>query len=153
MQRRWTSVAIICLVSAPAIAADMKANVEQTIQTWESAFNKHDAAPIGNLVSADVIYVPATGVMTQGRENLLKTQEEVLKAFPDASARITAEKVETLGDDTWAVGQTVFHTADKDQRFHWSSVYALEGGQLKVKLLSVGPNLPPPPMHPPNAQK
>jgi ketosteroid isomerase-like protein len=84
------------LVSAGTDAE--KANIA-VLGAWTGALNKHDAAALGALMTDDVVFsdlsAPADRV---GKKEAQKSQEELLKAFPDLKMEQTS---------AWAAGDYV----------------------------------------------
>jgi len=148
---RWRVLALVTVIyiaSASAFAQkanDVKSRAEQILRAWETAFNKRDGAGIGALLTKDAVFVTPAGVVIEGRDKIQQGQEQVMKNFGDFTAKLTLEKVVAVGDGGWSIGRTVITHAGKEDRFHWAGAYAPEGGQLKVKMLTLGVDVQPPP--------
>lgn len=104
------------LISSGAEAE--KANIA-ALGAWTEAYNKHDAAALGALVTDDVVFSDlASPADRVGKKEVQKSTEEMNKAFPDSKVTQTA---------AWAAGDYVISTG------RWSGTNTGDMPSMKLK--------------------
>jgi ketosteroid isomerase-like protein len=134
----------VFLMTVPAMAADMKQELEKTVTSYMEGVAKQDGAAIAALyVAKDPIWIGPNGEI---KTDIKATYEE---NFKNGENKIVSkiDKIWVQSDDAALVKGTVDVTFGKDPPIpaYWSGVYVREGGQMKIKMLTVGIKPPPPP--------
>ena len=75
-------------------AAD--AAIHEQAKTYESAFNKHDAAALAQLWTNDATYMDASGQVAAGRKQLQRLFSEYFEKNPKESIRIEIQSLEPM---------------------------------------------------------
>src|ERR1700750_627668 len=140
------SLALSFLVSVsaiPAMAQDIKQEVEKIGAAYTDAVAKHDAAAVQALYSKDGIQVNVVGeVKTDLKatyEQYFKDGEQSINSTIKHAALINPEVAIANGDV-----DVTFNVEPLKRALFWSSVYVKEGGTWKIKMLTVGVKPPPP---------
>jgi len=141
----FRSLCLALMVSAmavPAVAADLKQEADKIGAAYTEAIAKHDAAAVAALYTKDPIWIGANG---QAKTDIKATYEE---NFKNGENKIVSRLVNfwPQGNDAALGNGEVDVTFNNDAPVpaYWSAVYAREGGQLKIKMLTVGIKPPPP---------
>jgi len=138
----------LCLLlagfSLPATAGDIKQDVEKIGSAYAESFNKQDSAGIAALYTSDGTLVNATGP-----HDVAEFYKGMFKAGFDHN-ELTTDQTWPLGADS-AIALGDYHITGKNQSGdpvevigRWTAVYVLEGGKLKIRMLSAFPKAPPP---------
>jgi uncharacterized protein (TIGR02246 family) len=138
-----TSMAAIALAT-PVRAQDIKQEVEKIGAAYTDCIAKHDAACVASLYAKDGIQVNPVGLV---QTDLKATYEANFKAGED-KIDTKVNHAQMLGDDmAIAVGEVdaTFNVEPKLRSLFWSAVYVKDGGQWKIRMLTVGLKPPPPP--------
>ena len=136
------SLMLTTALIASAKAADIKQEVEKIGTAYTEAVAKHDAAAIAALYVKDPIYITPAGetksdVKAVYEENFKNGENKIVATF---------DNVLPQGDGAIANGQVaVTFKTDPPVPAYWSALYVRDGGQLKIRMLTVGIKPPPPP--------
>ena len=145
-----TSLAALAM-AAPVRAQDAK-DAEKLAPAYQACVNKHDAACVASLYSKDGVQINPGGVFSD-----IKALYE--QNFKNGTDRIDIRvgHISPLSNDlVLADGETdIFIKNDKSETikvtFFWTGVDIRENGQLKIRMLTVGPK--PAPTKEANANK
>ena len=133
----------VFLITVPAMAADVKQEIEKTVTSYMEGVAKQDGAAIAALyVAKDPIWISPNGEI---KTDIKATYEE---NFKNGENKIVAtfDNVLPQGDGAIANGQVaVTFNTDPPVPAYWSALYVRDGGQLKIRMLTVGIKPPPPP--------
>jgi ketosteroid isomerase-like protein len=132
-------------VPATAADADLKQQVQKLGVAFVENFNKQNSAGVAALFATGGVRVNPTGPTT----DVAKREEDTFKAGFN-HLDVTTDEVSPLGADM-ALGLGEYHIAGKKQSGEpldltgrWTAVYVLEGGTLKIRMLTALPKAPPP---------
>jgi len=136
--------ACLLLTALPAMAQDVKQEVEKIRVTYQDCIARHDPACIAALYTKSGIQVypggeVITDVKAQYAENFKNGEEK---------AEIKADNVWPLSNDTAMAKGTAdltFNVEPTKRSIWWTGFYVREGGQLKIQMLTVAVAPPPPP--------
>ena len=139
---------------APAFAqhkaddADAKKQVEAVTAEIRSAYAKNDAAAYARTFTQDGIIVAPTGKVFAGQKQVEQETQGLIKATGGIkSFDATIEEAHALSDGTvWAIGGATIVGSNRTLKVHWAAVDVPENGALKIRMLSVGADVPPPPV-------
>ena len=136
-----TSLAAIALV-APVRAQDIKQELQKVLAAYQECVGKHDAACVASLYSKDGVQINPGGTFS----DLKKLYEDNFKGGTDSVVIRTDEIWPINNDLALAKGDAdISRTQDRPKiSVFWSSVYVREGGQMKIRMLTVGMKPPPP---------
>jgi uncharacterized protein (TIGR02246 family) len=142
-------VAAIAL-SVPAFAqdkmtdAEAMAKVEKIVAQFDNGFRAQDAAAISKLFTEDGVYVPATGKIFRGQQQIENGYAGLFKAMGGIKAfDAKVDEARALSDGgAWAVGHATIEGGTLTTQNHFAAVYAADGNGLKVRMLSAGVNTP-----------
>ena len=137
-------------VATPVRAQDVKQEVEKVRATYQECVSKHDAACVASLYSKDGVQINWAGTFPDVR----KLYANNFKGGMDSVVIRTDEIWPINNDLALAKGDAdVSRTQDPPKvSVFWSGVYVREGGQMKIRMLTVGMK-PPPPKEASAAQK
>jgi ketosteroid isomerase-like protein len=142
MFRSFCLALMVSAMAVPAVAADLRQEADKIGAAYAEAVAKHDAAAIAALYTKDPIWVGPSG---QIKTDVKATYEE---NFKNGENKIdgTIDGFWPQGNDAALAKGTTNVTFNNDPPFpiYWTAVYAREGGQLKIKMLTVGITPPPP---------
>jgi uncharacterized protein (TIGR02246 family) len=124
--------------------AEATKQVQDISSTFQEAYNKHDAAGLANLFTADGVFVLGAGKVLKGQDEI---KQFYVKYFdgPGKNASDftpTVDEVRVLGDGAWAIGHTSVMAEGKEVKTHWAATYRMGDGKLRADMLSVGANAP-----------
>ena len=137
----WLSLMLSAAIAVPAMAADVKQEVEKIGAAYTEAIAKHDAAAVAALYVKDPIWISPAG---EAKADVKATYEENFKNGENKIV-IRISNVWPQGDAALANGDVdVTYNNDAPVPAYWSAVYVREGGQLKIRMLTVGIKPPPP---------
>jgi uncharacterized protein (TIGR02246 family) len=144
---------LLAALSVPAVAADLKQEVDELSSAYVASFNKQDGDGIAALFASDGIFVNPTGtfVKSAGQQpDIAGYFRGAFKAGVDHE-EVTVKQLWPLGTDT-ALGVGEYRITGKSQTGapievsgRWTAVYVRDDGKLKLRMLSGIPNAPPPP--------
>jgi uncharacterized protein (TIGR02246 family) len=145
-------VAAIAL-SVPAFAqqkmtdAEAMAKVEKLVTQFDNGFRTQDAAATSKLFTEDGVYVPATGKIFRGQQQIESGYVALFKAMGGIKGfEAKVDEARALSDGgAWAIGHATVEGGTSTSRSHFAAIYAPEGDGLKVRMLSIGANVPPAP--------
>jgi len=133
---------LMAAFSVPAVAADtdLMQQVEKVGTTYVENFDKQNAAGIAALFAIGGVHVTPAGPTT----DVANRYEVAFKAgFNHLEA--TLDQVSPLGADL-ALGLGEYHITGKNQSGEpldvtgrWTAVYVLEGGTMKIRMLTALP--------------
>jgi ketosteroid isomerase-like protein len=132
-------------VAVPAMAQDIKPEVEKIGAAYTDCVAKHDGACVASLYSKDGIQVNVVGEV---KTDLKATYEGYFKDGEDKIA-VKVNYAQPLGNDmALAAGDVdvTFNVEPKLRPLFWSAVYIKEGGQWKIRMLTAAVKPPPPPV-------
>ena len=144
---------VAALVLSPAAFAEQKdsdtkvmAQVEKLVQQFIVGFQKQDANALSKLFTPDSVYVTGTGKVFRGQQEIEQGYAGVLKAMGEIKSFDTkADEVHALsGGGAWAIGHSTVEGSASTSKSHWAAVYAVDGNELRVTMLSIGTDVPPP---------
>jgi ketosteroid isomerase-like protein len=135
------SLMLTTALAVSAKAADIKQEVDKIGTAYTEAVAKHDAAAIAALYVKDPIWISPAG---ETKTDIKATYEENFKNGEN--------KIVSKVNNVWPQGDGALGNGDVDVTFnndppvhaYWSAVYVRDGGQLKIKMLTVGIKPPPP---------
>ena len=135
-----TSLAALALAT-PVRAQDVKQELEKVRAAYQECVGKHDAACVASLYSKDGVQINPGGTFS----DLKKTYEDNFKNGTDSVVIRTDEIWPINNDLALAKGDAdISRTQDPPKMsFFWSGVYVREGGQMKIRMLTVGMKPPP----------
>ena len=143
--------ASILFFTAPAFAqnksggGEAKQQVEKLLVPFGEAFKKKDAVAVSKMFALDGILVTIAGKEIDGRGQIEQALNGLFKQLGDITDyNETVDQARATGDGIWAIGHAVVDGTVGSINNHWAKVYVPEGGALKLGLLSLGVNLPPP---------
>jgi ketosteroid isomerase-like protein len=136
---------LLAAFSVPAAATDLKQEVVKIGTAYAESFNRQDGEGIAGLYASGGMHVNPAGPRT----DIAEFYKGAFKAGFDHE-EVTVDQVSPLGTDgALALGE--FRITGKNQSGapietsgRWTSVYVLEGGKLKIRMLSAFPKAPPP---------
>jgi uncharacterized protein (TIGR02246 family) len=143
----------ICLSPAAAQTAstsdeNIAPKIEQFLAKYVDTYNQHDPAALAALYTADAVLVGPSGTPVTGRNAIEASLTTMFKQMGSPTLAANATEIHALGGDAWAVGQSTIknsgQTGPAEVRGHWAAIYAPEGGEWKVRMLTVGSNAPAP---------
>ena len=144
MLRPFVLSLMVSAMAIPAMAQDVKPELEKIGAAYTDCIAKHDAACVASLYSKDGIQVNVVGEV---KTDLKTTYEDYFKGGEDKIAT-KVNYAQPLGTDmALAAGDVdvTFNVEPKLRRLFWSAVYVKEGGQWKIRMLTAGIKPPPPP--------
>ena len=97
--RRVITVAALAALALPALAQDVRAGVIKTLQSYESALARGDAAAIAQLYTTDGVQMAPDYPAAVGREGVKAAYEGTFKAVA-LDLKFTADEIKPLGSDT-----------------------------------------------------
>jgi ketosteroid isomerase-like protein len=127
---------MLTAVAAPAMAQDVKQEIDKVRLAYETCVGKHDAACVAALYTKDGVQINPGGVFS----DLKKTYEDNFKSGND-SVKITANNVWPINNDLALAEGTadISRTTEPPMvKVFWTGVYVREAGQMKIRLLTVG---------------
>jgi ketosteroid isomerase-like protein len=129
-------------VATPVRAQDVKQELEKVRAAYQECVGKHDAACVASLYSKDGIQINPGGTFS----DITKTYEDNFKNGTDSVVIRTDEVWPINNDLALARGEAdISRTQDPPKMsVFWSGVYVREGGQMKIRMLTVGMKPPPP---------
>ena len=149
-------VAAVCLLSAvPTYAADSMGGMQQAEKAqsaiaeearvlrteYLAAFNRKDPAAVAALFTKNATFIDTAGQTKTGRDAIKSMFEQGIQAA-DVTLEAKPDQVQAFGDGAWetGVGAQVIQAGNETHRlpFHYATVYAREGGVLRVQLVSLG---------------
>ena len=135
-----TSLAALALAT-PVRAEDVKQEVEKVAAAYQECVGKHDAACVASLYSKDGVQINPGGTFS----DLTKAYEDNFKNGTDSVVIRTDEIWPINNDLALAKGDAdIARTQDPPKMsVYWSGVYVREGGQMKIRMLTVGMKPPP----------
>jgi ketosteroid isomerase-like protein len=133
---------ILSALAVPAMAQDMKQELEKVRAAYQECVGKHDAACVASLYSKDGVQINPGGTFS----DLKKTYEDNFKGGTDSIVIRTDEIWPISNDVALAKGDAdISRTQDPPKiSSFWSGVYVRENGQMKIRMLTVGMKPPPP---------
>lgn len=136
-----TSFAALTLAT-PLRAQDVKQDVEKVRAAYQECVGKHDAACVASLYSKDGVQINPAGTFS----DLKKAYEDNFKNGTDSVVIRTDEVWPINSDLALAKGDAdISRTQDpRKVSIFWSCVYVREGGQMKIRMLTIGMKPPPP---------
>ena len=154
MPRFLVVAALAALVlSGPALArgkvarpAHLAQDIEALVKHQSEFLMKKDAAALARLFTADAVYATASGEVFSGRDKIRDYYAKTIPALGDSFSRESAvDEVHELGSHAWVLGhgKTVVKTQEgvAELKDHWIAVYETEGGEWKIRALSLGENV------------
>jgi uncharacterized protein (TIGR02246 family) len=149
--RNLTVVIVILALCTSATAqeksdTDPTAVVQKLLVPYREAFLKKDAAALSGMFAVNGIWVTIAGTEVHGRAQVEQAFNGVFKQMGDITAyEETVDHAEAMGQGIWAIGHAVIKGASGlALNNHWTKVYVPEGSDLKIGLLNIGVNVPPP---------
>jgi uncharacterized protein (TIGR02246 family) len=142
--------ATILFVTMPAFAQDKsgteaKLHVEKLLLPYKEAFKKKDADALSKMFAVDGILVTITGQEIDGRAQIEQAFTGAFKQLGDITTYDeTVDRARPMGDGIWAIGHAAISGTTGSINNHWVKVYVPENGDLKIGLLHLGVNVPPP---------
>jgi len=140
------AIAAVLAYAASAVAqqpeVQTRQQIEQMVATFTEHYNKQDAPGIASTFTKDAVRLSSTAaaVGPQAVEEIFKTQFKAGYNHID----LTVDQVSPLGDDaTITIGE--YHATGQGQsgllkvEGRWSEVEVREGGEWKIRLLTVVP--------------
>lgn len=106
-------------------------------KSWETAFNRRDAASTAALFTQDAVWV-LPGATASGTQAIEKALNDALKAgWKDAVANV--DEVHVVGDFAWVVGHWSEtgpgpNNTTKQYEGKWGSVHMRDGGGWKIRM-------------------
>ena len=131
--------------AVPAMAQDVKQEVEKVGTAYQECMGKHDAACVASLYSKDGVQINPGGVFS----DIKAAYEQNFKNGEDR-IEIKVGHISPLSNDlVLADGETdIFFKNDKGETnkvtFFWSAVDIRENGQMKIRMLTAAPKPEPP---------
>jgi ketosteroid isomerase-like protein len=120
---------------------------------------QRDAAALASLFAQDAVYVSATGDAYAGQASIRDYYARTFATLDYArSVAVIGEyvrenkvlQVQPIGDDAWAFGRgRLLVNAPHGlvaRTDHWVAIFARQGGEWKIRLLSIGEDVQPPPL-------
>jgi uncharacterized protein (TIGR02246 family) len=135
---------MVSAMAIPAMAQDVKPDVEKIGAAYTDCIAKHDAACVASLYSKDGIQVNPVGEV---KTDIKATYENNFKNGEEKIA-VKVNYAQPLGNDmALAAGDVdiTFNVEPTLRRLFWSAVYVKEGGQWKIRMLTAAIKPPPPP--------
>ncbi len=135
---------LVSVSAIPAMAQDIKQEVEKIGAAYTDAVAKHDAAAVQALYSKDGIQVNPVGEV---KTDLKATYEQYFKDG-EQSINSTIKHVALINPDVAIANGDVdvnFNVEPLKRALFWSAVYVKEGGTWKIKMLTAAVKPPPPP--------
>jgi uncharacterized protein (TIGR02246 family) len=130
--------------AVPAMAQDVKQEVEKVGTAYQECMGKHDAACVASLYSKDGVQINPNGVFSDIKalyEQNFKNGSDRLEGRTDHVRVVNNDLVLADGD------ADVFIKNDKGETnkvtIFWSAVDTRENGQLKIRMLTWAPKPPP----------
>jgi uncharacterized protein (TIGR02246 family) len=121
-------------------AADSKYPTEEveileTAEAFVAAYAKHDAKAVAALFATEAEYIDVNGQVSQGREAIEKTLEEIFKGNPDCKLLFDIASIRFLGpnlaiEDGTTVSTTREGTPPTESRY--TAIHAKADGQWQV---------------------
>ena len=136
-----TSLSALALAT-PVCAQDVKQEVEKVRATYQQCVSKHDAACVASLYSRDGIQINPGGTFSDVKklyENNFKDGLDSIVIRTDEVWPINNDLALAKGD-----GDISRTKGPPNGSFFWSGVYVREGGQMKIRMVTVGMKPPPP---------
>ena len=127
---------MLSAVAVPAMALDVKQEVEKVRAAYQECVGKHDAACVAALYSKDGVQINPGGTFS----DLKKTYEDNFKSGND-SVVIRTDDIWVINNDlALAKGEAdISRTQDPPKvNVFWSGTYVRENGQMKIRMLTVG---------------
>ena len=130
--------------AVPAMAQDVKQEVEKVGTAYQECMGKHDAACVASLYSKDGVQINPGGVFS----DIKAVYEQNFKNGEDR-IEIKVGHISPLSNDlVLADGETdIFFKNDKGETnkvtIFWSVVDTRENGQMKIRMLTWAPKPPP----------
>ncbi len=138
--KKFVTVLTSIAVTGSASAASLDTEARTLETQYVDAFNHKDGAKVASLFTEGGVVVAQNGAMTSGRPNLAKMYSNTAGHFVLA---ITLDQIHSQGDGGWALGQGTQTFPDGHVvRAHALYVYGRENGDLKIRALSFGTNVP-----------
>ena len=141
MLRIFALTALMTSVAVPALAQDIKQELEQLRTAYQDCVGKHDGACVASLYTKDGIQINPSGVFSD-----IKARYEENFKNGQESVAITTSNIWPLSNDL-ALAEG---TADITRRteplkvsVYWGATYVREGGQMKVRMTTIGMKPPP----------
>ena len=110
--------------------------------------NKHDAAGIAKVYTADGIFVDPAGGVAKGRAAIEKVQADAFKGWADYKFTSEPKEAHALGNGYWYSFETTIvlnrPNGPVTTHVHGLNVMVREGKGWKVAITTVGTNAPPP---------
>ena len=140
------AIAAVLACAAAAVAqqpeVQTRQQIEQMVATFTEHYNKQDAPGIASMFTKDAVRLSSTAaaVGPQAVEEIFKTQFKAGYNHID----LTVDQVSPLGDDA-AITIGEYHATGQGQsgplkvEGRWSEVEVREGGEWKIRLLTVVP--------------
>lgn len=135
----------VSAMAIPAMAQDIKPELEKIGAAYTECIAKHDGACVASLYSKDGIQVTVIGEV---KTDLKATYEDYFKGGQEKIAT-KVNYAQPLGNDmALAAGDVdvTFNVEPKLRRLFWSAVYVKEDGQWKIRMLTAAIKPPPPPV-------
>ena|ERR1700722_17437253 len=106
----------------------------------EEAFNRNDASAIAALFTEDGILVASDG-MVSGRQAIEKRYADIFQRWPITTFSGQRYQLNAIDNAVWSAGEwwsTVqSETGPKFEGGYWSAIFIHEGGDWKIRLLTV----------------
>lgn len=143
-----STVAVIAFaLPATAQPADqgVRQQIERLVATYAENFNKHDAAGISDLYTADGVLVSsAAKPVKTGRQEIEQSYQNTFKLGFD-HGEITVDQISPFGAEA-AISMGEYHLTGQGENGpiksdgHWTAVDVREGGGWKIRLATAVPN-------------
>jgi uncharacterized protein (TIGR02246 family) len=140
------SLALSFLVSVfaiPAMAQDIKQDVEKIAAAYTDAIAKKDAAAVQALYAKDGVQINPVGDV---KTDLKATYEQNFKDG-EQSINVTTKHAALINPDVAVAAGDVdvnFNVEPLKRALFWSATYVKEGGTWKIKMLTAAVKPPPP---------
>jgi uncharacterized protein (TIGR02246 family) len=138
------AISLAASASAQQVDQNTRQQIEKIVAANQDAENKQDAAAIAGRYTQDGVLVSPfrRPLVTRGRQEIEKAYKEAFKAIQDRHIEIKVDDVSPLGTNA-AVGVGNFEVTGKGQNGavkvdgDWTAVWVNDGGEWKVRLLTV----------------
>jgi ketosteroid isomerase-like protein len=142
----WPSALVLCTIAQEKSDPDAAVVVQKFLIPYREAFLKKDAAALSRMFAVNAISVTIAGTELHGRAQVEEAFNSVFKQMGDITTyEETVDHAEAMGQGIWAIGHAVIKGASGlALNNHWTKVYVPEGSDLKISLLNIGVNVPPP---------
>jgi ketosteroid isomerase-like protein len=156
----WLADVAALSAQQPALPpSNLAVDIQTLVDQQTSLLLRKDAAALASLFTQDAVYVGASGEMHAGQASIRDYYTKTFATLDYARAaglvgEFTREarvyQVHALGEGAWAFGRgNLLVNAPigvVGRTDHWMAVFAKVGGEWKIRMMSVGEDVQPPPL-------